>query len=381
MSIDDQHDLHERLDRAVEAIKPPAAPVDGAMRRGKAIRWRHRSAAVAGLAAVVAAGLIVVPSLQHAASQNPATGRYTATVQSPTPRSPAGEIASGTVNGQHWTLTAGRPGAGGAGRGQQFVIAYGPAFGPDSATNSAPAFATPVTDPVSLTGLASGPSQVAYGAVAADVSYVTVRLGNGIVLTLHPVQVYGVRLVGFAIPLGAPVVSATAYSARGEIGTAIPFNDGGMPTFITWLRPGQPGLARASGRVGSGSYLGRTWSEKAYLGPWGACLVALVGQAEVGSSCQEVTSVSMIGTGVWFWSDGVPAIAMGSAGSSVARIAVTSPDGRSTQVLPVAVGAARFFAFPVGQGPEHWNWTAYDGSGHAIISGQVTPGSQPQGSR
>ncbi len=88
MSIDDQRDLYERLDRAVEAITPRAAPVDGVMRRGKVIRWRRRSVAVAGVAAVVAAGLIVVPSLRHAATQNPATGHYTATVQSParTPR-------------------------------------------------------------------------------------------------------------------------------------------------------------------------------------------------------------------------------------------------------------------------------------------------------
>ena len=131
MSIDDQRDLHERLDRAVEAITPPAAPVDGVMRRGKAIRWRRRSAAVAGLAAVVAAGLIVVPSLRHTATDNPATSRYTATVQSPGPNAPPGLIASGTVNGQRWRLTAGKPGAGGAGRGQQFVVASGPAFGPD----------------------------------------------------------------------------------------------------------------------------------------------------------------------------------------------------------------------------------------------------------
>src|SRR6185437_7552824 len=148
---------------------------------------------------------------------------------------------------------------------------------------------------------------------------------------------------------------ATAYSVRGEIATAIPFRADGISSFVTWLRPGQSGLPRASGLVGSGSYLGKAWSVRAYLGPWGACLVSLVGQAGEagGSSCEEVTSVSRNGTGMWLWIGGVPAIAMGSAGLSVARIAVTSPDGKTTQVHPVAVGGARFFAFAFGQGPKH----------------------------
>jgi hypothetical protein len=375
VSIDDQRDLYERLDGAVEAIAPRPAPVDGVMRRGRVIRWRRRAVAVAGVA-VVAAGVVAVPSLRHAGSEKPATSRYTVTVQPPGPDSPPGLIASGTVNGQHWTLTAGRPGAGGAGRGQQFTVAAGPVFGPDSVSSSAPAFAPPATDPVSLLGLIGGQSQAQaqYGTVAAGVSYVTVRLGNGIVLTLHPARVYGVRLVGFAIPLGAPVVSATAYSARGAIATAIPFSSGGISSFVTWLRPGQSGLARASVRVGSGTYLGKAWSARAYLGPWGACLVGQAGKGEA-SSCEEVTSVSRLGTGMWLWTGGVPAVAVGSAAPSVARIEVTSPDGKTTQVRPVAAGGARFFAFPFGQGPKHWKWTAYDGSGHAISSGEVAPDS------
>jgi hypothetical protein len=272
-------------------------------------------------------------------------------------------------------VTAGKPGAGGAGRGRQFTVASGPAFAPDGVRSSGPAFAAPATGPVSFLGLASGLTQAQYGTVAADVSYVTVRLGHGIALTLHPARVYGVRLVAFAVPLGAPVLSATAYSSRGELATAIPLNAaGGTATFVTWLKPGQPGLARASGQVGSGSYLGKAWSARAYLGPWGACLAGQADQSAV-SSCEEATSVSRLGTGMWLWTSGVPAVAVGSAGPSVARVAVTSPDGKTTQVHLVAVGGARFFAFAFGPGPKHWKWTAYDGSGHAITSGEVVPGS------
>jgi hypothetical protein len=374
VSIDDQRDLYERLDRAVEAIAPPTAPVDGAMRRGRVIKWRRRSVAVASVAAVVAAGVIAVPSLRHAATQGPATSRYTVTVQAPGPHSPAGLMASGTVNGRRWELTAGQPGARGVGRGQQFVKASGAAFGPDGEMAAAPAFAAPRTDPVSFAGVSSGSVQAAYGAVAASVSYVRVRLGNGIVLTLHPARVYGARVVAFALPLGAPVVSATAYSARGEIASAIPFNEpGSIATFATWLRPGQRGLPRASGRVGSGSYLGGTWSATAYLGPWGICVTGKAGGASV-SSCQDATSGSDLSTNPVFWTEGTPAMTAGSAAPSVVRIVVTSPAGKTTQVRLVTVGGVKFFAFPFSKGPKPWKWTAYDASGHTVASGQAIPG-------
>jgi hypothetical protein len=326
------------------------------------------------VAAVVGAGLVAVPALRHAATEHPAAS-YSATVRPPGPHSPPGLIASGTVNGQRWQIVAGRPGAGGAGRGQQIFLATGPALDSGSASTSLPTAALKSTDPVSLFGLLCGPTQVQFGTVRADVSVVRVRLGNGRTLTLHPATVWGVRMVAFAIPLGAPVVSATAYSPRGEIATAIPFNAaGGMAAFATWLRPGQHGLARASGRVGSGSYHGSAWSAWAYLGPWGACLTGQAGGTST-SSCMGTTSTARLGTGVMFWTDGDPAVAVGSADQSVARIVVTSPGGKTTQMRLVTVGGARFFAFPFGQGPKPWKWTAYDGSGHAIASDKVTPGS------
>src|SRR5690349_5048618 len=333
------------------------------MRRGRVIRWRRRAVAVAAVA-VVAAGAVAVPSLRHAATQSPATARYTVTIQPPGPHSPSGLIASGTVNGKRWQIVAHKPGTEGAGRGRQEVIGSGPAFGPTGLAASGSAFTTAHAAPVTFAGFSAGPSQAAYGPVAADVSYVTVRLGNGTVLTLHPVRLYGVRLVAFAVPEGAPVASVTAYSPRGEIATAIPFNNpGGMATFSTWLKPGQQGLARASGLVGSGSYLGKAWSVRAYLGPWGVCLTGQAAGTSA-SSCAETTTGSGLGTSVMFWTEAVPAVAAGSAVPSVVRVVVTSPDGKTRQVHPVTVGGVKFFAFPFGQGPRPWRWTAYDGAGH-----------------
>jgi hypothetical protein len=243
-----------------------------------------------------------------------------------------------------------------------------------SASTSVPAAALKSKDPVVFLGLSCGPTQVQFGELRADVSSVKVRLGNGSTLTLHPATVWGVRMVAFAIPVGAPVVSATSYSAHGDIATAIPFNEpGGMTSFALWLRPGQHGPARASGSIGSGSYRGSTWSATAYVGPWGVCLEAVAAAGSGASSCMGATSMSDLGTNIMGWSDGPTAVAVGSAGASVARIVVTAPDGKTTTVHPAAVGAFRFFAFPLGQGPKAWKWTAYDSSGHKVASHPVPP--------
>ena len=79
-------------------------------------------------------------------------------------------------------------------------------------------------------------------------------------LILHPVTVYGVGAVAFAVPVGARVVDATAYSRHGEIAAAIPFSaPNGVAAFGIWLKPGQHGVARASGRIGSGTANGIAW--------------------------------------------------------------------------------------------------------------------------
>lgn len=375
MSIDDQRDLYERLDLAIGAVTPREAPVDGAMRRGRGLRLRRRAALAAGVAAVAAAGLVAVPALRHTATEHP-VATYSATVRPRGPHSPPGLIASGTVNGQRWQIVAGKPGAGGAGRGQQIFLASGPALESDSVSTSVPTAVLKSKDPVVFLGLSCGSTQVQFGELRAGVSSVRVRLGNGSTLTLHPARVWGVRMVAFAIPMGASVVSATAYSAHGDIATAIPFNEpGGMATFALWLRPGQHGPARASGSIGSGLYRGSTWSATAYVGPWGVCLEAMAAAGSGASSCIGATSMSGLGTNTMGWSDGPKAVAFGSAGASVARIVVTAPDGKTTTVHPAAVGAFRFFAFPLGTGPKAWKWTAYDGSGHMVRSDTVTPNS------
>jgi hypothetical protein len=372
--IGDENDLREQLDRTFEPVTPSPAPIEDAVRRGKAIRGRRRAGAVASLAVVVAVAVAVaVQPVQHSVREaSPASGHYTATVHVPSPNAPAGAIAYGTVNGQWWELVASQPGTDGAGPGQQLVMASGAAFGSSGVADVEPPFAPDPSSPVALTALQSGTTQCQFGAVAADVSYVTVRLGNGIVLTLHPVTVFGARVVAFAVPAGTEIVSATAYSGHGEISTAIPFNGGpaGLASFGLWLKPGQRQPARFSGRIGSGTFDGKPWSATAYLGPWGLC-VEDSGGGTSGDSCVPV--IAGLGTSVMFWTAGTPDVASGSAAAQVTRLVVTRPDGSTTQVRPVQVGGQKFFAFAMSAGHKKVRWAAYDSSGGLVASSTLIP--------
>ena len=388
MRIDDERDLHGQLEAAFEAITPRPAPVDGAVRRGRAIKVRRRVAVAAGAAAAVAIGVFAVPSLLHQTASpapvSPAKVKpYTVTVQAPGPHSAPGLIASGTIDGKRWQFTAAKPGTGTPEPGGQIFTTSGPAFGGASAFALPSALAVNSAHPVSFDigglVLTRGPVQVQYGAVRADVTYVAVRLGNGTVLILHPVAVYGVRAVAFAVPVGAGVVDATAYSRHGEIAAAFPFNaPSGVAVFGVWLTPGQYGLARASGRIGSGTVNGRAWSVTAYLGPWGICY-QVPATGLTGAYCVPTTSdldrnsgtlnsgtLSMPGDGL--------TVAAGHAPASAAWVIVNQPDGTTTKVWPVTVGGQKLFAFQLPTGPacpgpgcpNGLSWTAYDSSGHVV---------------
>jgi hypothetical protein len=370
VSIDDERALKEQLDRAFDAITPRPTPVEGVIRRGKVMRARRRAAVAVGLAGVVAAGVFGIPALAHrSAAPVPATpGRYTVTVQEPGPHSPAGLIASGTVNGKRWQVTASRPGTEGANRSQQFVMASGPAFAPDGLNSLMDRLAPDSTAPISFQGFDAGPNQGHFGPVRADVSYAKVRLSNGAVLTLRPVTVYGIRLVAFAAPEGAVIVDVTAYSRHGEIATATPFDvAGGLANFAAWLKPGQRGLPRVTGRIGSGTFDGSAWSAVAYQGPWGFCV-----KVNGGGSCMATTTSGRV-TGEMFLTAGSPGVFTGTASASVVRVFVERPDGTTFWVRPVTVGTQRLFAFPLSPGHKPWRWTAYDNSGHVVASSQVTP--------
>jgi hypothetical protein len=214
-------------------------------------------------------------------------------------------------------------------------------------------------------GLTFGtPAQVQIGAVQADVSYVTVRLGNGTVLVLHPVTVYGTRAVALALPIKATITEVAAYSRHGEIAFAVPFNWPSQGAWvISWLRPGQEAPPRVSGLIGSGRVHGKAWSATAYLGPWGTCIgLDGAGPGLCLQNLPSVTAVQVLNQG------STPEIAGGVAPASAARVVVTQPDGTKVQVRLVTIGGKKAFAFAVRPGAKPLRWVAYDSAGTVIAS-------------
>ena len=360
MSISDEQDLAGRLDQAFQAITPREAPLDQAVRRGRLIRVRRRFAAVAGVA-VVAAG-IAVPVLLNQQAPQPVLNhpRYHVTVHPAGPHSAAGLIASGTSDGRRWTVTAGKPGPG----GQCFTAVLAP-----TSLRSCGAVTGPSkSDPVAFSGTSDRFTDAESGPVSSAVSYVTVRLADGTLLTLHPVRVYGTRYVAYAVPTHAVISKITAYSARGEIAAAVPFHDpGGSATVSLWLRPGQTGLPRATHLVGSGTVGGRAWSVTAYVGPWGECLVTPSGST--GGGCVAVSRPR--GTSVIGSAGGPPVVVYGSAAADVEHVVITLAGGGNIRVPAIQVGTQKFFAFAHGNGQHPVRWQSYNAARHQTGSGHI----------
>jgi hypothetical protein len=369
-------ELRESLDEAMRAVIPGEPPVDAAMRRGKAIRRRRWVAAVASAVAVAVVAAAGYPAVTHwRATQAPPPvthGHHAGISDVPPGRDAApGLVASGVIGKQSWQVLVSKPGKLGTAQNQQCVYTQGSAFATGITANPSTAsmaqecgpVLAPGTDPVTFTGVSAGPYQAQVGAVAADVRYVVVRLGDGQRLKLVPVRVYGTRLVAFAAPLASGVASATAYLANGQYLTAIPANlPAGLPVFGKWLRPGQPVPPRATAVIASGTVDGQPWSVTAYVGPWGTCFGA-AGE----SACMAV--VPTTATGHLGYAGGSPRWVYGSAAASVSHLIVLLTDGRSFRVGVVPVDGEKLFAFALGKGQTLDRWTAYDAAGKEVSSG------------
>lgn len=224
---------------------------------------------------------------------------------------------------------------------------------------------------MAFTAIISGTAgQALVGAVQANVSYVTVHLADGTVLTLHRVPVYGTRAVALALPAGTQIADAAAYSAHGEIGYAVPFNQfAGVSWFVAWLTPGQHQAARFSGQIASGTASGaaggRAWSATAYQGPWGICIaVAGLQTPELGCVAAVPGPVMVLDLG----QGGTPEIEGGIASASVARVVVTQPDGSTMQAPLVAAGGASTSRSRCARGPSRCGGWPMAQSGQVVAS-------------
>lgn len=359
-------DLYERLDDAFSAITPAPAPVDAAIRGGKRIRWR-RHAITAVTVTAVAVAVAVVPLAMHTIGMPaPAGGSFTVTVRPPGPHAEPGLIAIGTIDGKGWQFSVARPGTGVFRSYYQQLTASGPGFGSRQVT-SVVKLSVDGLEPANFDAMGNQRAIIQFAAVRADVTRVLVTLTNGTRLTLHPVAAFGARLVAFGAPAGAVITSVTAYSAVGEIGTAIPYTFGdGVPTFASWLKPGQQGLSRSDATF-SGVFQAKAWWLTAYTGPWGVCITVTAG-----GSCLPMSETLPLGTQVLgsIATPGNRQLIFGSASAPVAKIVVTFDNGTEIRVTPTVVGGQQFFAFSTGNEINRFKWVAYDAARHRVASGQ-----------
>jgi hypothetical protein len=355
VSVKDEQEIRERL-RVLETVEVSPAPYLTAVRRGKSVRLRRRAFAAAGVAAVVVLGVLVPRLVSPAGQPGPVTPGYNVTVHQPAPGSPSGQVAWGTINGKRWQLRV---------QPQQGISNGCTFFGQDVQCVPGEASASP--DQVSFVSALSGGTQFQLAAVGAGVTKVDVTLGNGTELMLRPTVIDGKRWVGFAAPARLAVSRAVSFAGTRELGYAIPYNGASGAQFVTWLRPGQRGTARASYRIGSGKLGGKHWSWWAYAGPWGACVEGVGAASWCAPSPADIRpdnsptsyfTCSPGGQAVWFAAAAQP---------SVVRVRFSLSDGRSLSVPAVRIaGGDRIYAFAVADGVRLQLWTAYDTAGNIV---------------
>ena len=360
MSIDDERELRERLDGVLEAITPSPAPVAATLRRGRTIRTRRRIGVAAGLAAAVGIALAAPGLVHRLAHPEPiAPAKPIVTAYPPGPDSPRGLIGWGTINGKRWDITVT---SNSAPQGQCLQIDHG--------TQSCSA--QPMTarqDPSETVAFQSSDENgVTYqaGVVQPDVARVVIALADGTKLTLHPIRLYGQRWVAFAVPSNLAIANASAYSGQSELAYAIPYANS---EFVTWLRPGEQGLPRATAVIGSGMLNGAPWSDVLHVGPWGYC-ADITESAGPSRWCEWAPAPTAASNSLSGSVGSVPngAIIEGYASPSVAYVVATLSDGRTIRARAVDVGGQKFWAWAVPRGQRVRRVVFYSASGGQVAA-------------
>jgi hypothetical protein len=381
--MNDEANLRRELSAALDGCTPNPIPYPALIRRGLARRRHRRVRLAAGLAGLAAVAIITPFLLGSSGGRVTPLHRdgYHVTVWRPGPHSPQGLIALGTLDGVRWRASA-RIASGGtvpavcfspeSRRAAGFVAC--PPLSSYSLTRSAP----PVTFTFGSQSIPAGqamPASFQVGIVRSDVSYLRVRLSDGQVLTLWPVDVLGRgygRLVAIKVPAASAVLRVTAFSARAELGYAIPFTRGGAIQLVRWLRPVQPAPAsQVSYQVGSGQVNGIAWSARLYAGPWGTCWqIGAGGLAKCSAAppgrLGTAAVVSLIDViGVQYGS----LFCFGRVSHDVSKVVLVT-GGRTVRARLVRAGDNRFFVVPVSTMRQYVHWTAFDAAGHQLGAGQ-----------
>jgi hypothetical protein len=371
MSID-EGDLRTSLGTALDDLDCGPLPLTSVIRQGKTVVLRRRlTAAVAALAVAAAA----VPAIAHQIGRPAAPAastHYHVTVRPPGANSPRGLIANAGLNHRHWQITGTAQRVGG-----QINICF-EVFGNDCQATPIPV-ATDKGAPADIE-MTVGPAPMALIAdVRSDVRFLQVSLSNGQIVTLKPVAIFGrshASWVAMVVPNPAAVTMIAAYSAKGQVGYAIPFGRGTLFSAMRWFAPGQPARpARATYKIASGEAGGKPWAEYAYVGPWGSCLTG----AGVGAMC--------IAKGLDGFGAGKPASLLIETANNpdtpkvayyilVARPAVSYvvvhfKNAAPRRVPAVSTGGVKFVGFASAPPDAATRWVAYSASGKVLATGQI----------
>jgi hypothetical protein len=270
MSIDEGK-LRASLSAALDDLDCGPLPLKSVISQGKGVLWRRRLTAGSG-ALIVAAAAVAAPVIAHQdarPAQAAAAGHYHVTVHAPGPHSPTGLVAYGRLNHRRWQLT------GTSAQFAGFQRACFRVFG-RSCQFTAVTKATGKGEPGDFRATVGQAPMTLIGDVRADIRRVQVSLSNGQTLTLRPVPIFGhakAAWVGLMVPYPAAVTLIRAYSAKGEVGYAVPFGRGTLFSAARWLVPGQlPRPRPQTSKIASGQVKGRSWAEYAFVGPWGTCI-------------------------------------------------------------------------------------------------------------
>lgn len=358
MSVKDEQEIRNRL-RVLSTVEVSSPPYLTAVRRGKSVRLRRRAFTAAGVAAAVLVGVLVPRFAWHLGQAGPPAPKYNVTVHQPSHGSPPGQVAWGTINGKRWQVEV---------LADQGLSSGCAVIGQD--LECGPAVTGAAARQVSFTSVRNGGTQFQLAAVGAGVTKVVVTLGNGTTLDLRPTALSGKRWVGFAAPVRLPVSRAVSFAGQREIGYAIPYNGVNGATFVSWLRPGQRGAARAAYRIGSGTLGGQSWSAWAYAGPWGVCVESVGAVGWCAPSAADVRPVGAVTSyltcspgsqGVWF---------AAAAGPAVATVRFSLSDGGSLRVPAARIGGgSKAYVFAVANGVRLRGWTALDAAGKQVGTG------------
>ncbi|HKR67907.1 MAG TPA: hypothetical protein VJT16_03620 [Streptosporangiaceae bacterium] len=271
-----------------------------------------------------------------------------------------GVIAAGTVNGKAWRIKLvkkpsdyspcwSRPGSG---------------FAPNADCLE------PVGRLLKHWETFSGPADVLsfdpvlFGPVRPEVNRVSLRLSDGVVLILHPVEAFGHKWIGIVMPAGLAPVKAVAYARDRELAHSVPFDDnvGGRNfDFMSWLPAGDDGPSRMTKVIRGGGL-----KLVLHTGPWGNCL----------SNESEGYSfpLGFHPNGALEGTYGLPRTVPMAFPWPARYMTLDMSDGSKRHVKLVQGAGLAFAIIRAPRNPSINDWNVFDGRGHRLSGGVGAPG-------